>query len=445
MRYPEFRIPVTIDDFAYRPGVVSLLRSIHYLDGILSNENPNNPTVGQKKLVPIGSILFNQPLPDNEILTADDEFSRRIARVFNLRTNMAPTEFILSQLKTANEVVDRVKNTLNIPKGKLNDEVDTPDPILLRAMRLYLPKSRNNTGQEKQVSPKVSFEMRRQLLLAIISGQLHINTAMNKPYEMLSALQAVLNDHFYSDLVIGENTDKEFISSHDMHTNEVTDIREKNSADVTIQNPNKKTSLFHFRHVLLDDGQIVEVYSSDRKKDDVDAIIKSIAKASDAEIDPTELVEDTVGKQFVINGDLKLRDAFMKKYIQTIQRQFPTARIQFDPPPARREMAQNMRGQSPSTEFKRIKIYFDGKTTAYEVMCYSLADFLNSKVRIGKMNDEGVYDGDAHSLYSIRRMAKVCAILFPESEYKYSLEERVRNAMSKKVGELSLAREIDYE
>ena len=66
-------------------------------------------------------------------------------------------------------------------------------------------------------------------------------------------------------------------------------------------------------------------------------------------------------------------------------------------------------------------------------------------VRIGKMNDEGVYDGDAHSLYSIRRMAKVCAILFPESEYKYSLEERVRNAMSKKVGELSLAREIDYE
>lgn len=442
----RFPIPVTKKSFAFNPGlafakeggnqgqsttpIAQLLRSLNYLEKIL-------PTS-----VPLRSILAEEPINKELISEGETILYRNIAEIFNLGPTIDPVQFILSQLKTANKIAEHIRKKFNIPKGRLNDEIDMEDPQIVRTLHNHLrKKGKSSQRGEKKVSTKVSYELRRQLLLAVLSGRLHMNTARNKCHELLSGLQYELNDDFYSDEIIGENQDKTFITVHDPGTNEVITYREKTDGDELKQN--EKSILFHFRHVRLDDGTEVEVYSSDRKKDDVEAIIKSVARADGHEIDPTKEIEDSMGKRFVINGDNEMRKKFMQKYLKKIQKLYPNARIELDS--SQRKESETYRGQSPLTDYEKVKIHFEGKTTPYEVICYSLKDFINSKVHVGKADKNGVYDGYAHDLYSLRRTAKVAKILFPEELYEYRFEELQKKAMQKKVNELLNAKEIEYE
>lgn len=432
----KFPLPITKDSFTYKPGVVALtelLRSINFLQNVLPAS------------VPLMSILGEKQIRKEYVSEGEAILEKNIVEMFNLDASINPTRFILNQLKTANEVTEYIRQKLNIPKGRLNDEIDIEDPLLLRTISRHLRKNKvsHNRG-EKKVSPKVSYELRRQLLLAIISGHLHMNTASNRSHELLSALQYELNESFYGDEIIGETTDKTFITTHDLQTNEVTSYRE--ISDVSVLQPNEKSVLFHFRHAMLDDGKEIEVYSKDRKKGDVEAIIKSIARVdkTNGEIDPTNEVEDSIGKRFVVNGGDEVRDTFMEKYVQTIRIQYPNARIEPDPP-LKKSPGEADRGQSSMTDYNRVKIYFEGKTTPYEVICYSLKNFLNSKVHIGKADEHGQYDGYGHLMFELRRIAKVAKVLFPEELYEYDIEELVMLAMKEEAIKLLSAGKIEYE
>lgn len=425
----RFPLSITEELFAYRPGTPALAGALHglnYLRGVLPDS------------MPLALVLSHKRIDPGSVAASEKELAHNIARIYGHET-MDPVPFILSQLKAANRVVDSVACQLSIPGGKLNDEVSIEDPLLLRSMARYL---RGKKG-ERKISDKLSFELRRQLPLAIISGRLYMSTANNRPRELISELQITFNQDFYSDSKVGSSTPKTFITTHNPQTNEVTNYREGKREWELLQN--EKLASFLFRHVIMDGGREIEVYTSDRKKDDTAAIIKSIAQVKNGTIDPTEQVKDTMGKEFVVNGDNNLRDEFMKLYLQKITENYPNARIV--PHGPRKEVLSGVaadRGQSTKVSYNRVLIYFDGLTMPYEVICYGMQDFLNSKVDVGKVDNNGLYDGYAHTLFQLRRVLRVGEILFPIELYNYNIDNLMRNAMKRRVDDLMEAREIEY-
>lgn len=429
MRKNESKISIHVskESFKLRPGIEELLPIMRVVKRIL----PEGMTV---KAVLSDTIISPRVIDEqNQIVKSN------IKELFSLSPNIDVDNFILNQLKTANDVVNYVAKSLGLSNQQMHDEVNLPDPNILRSIHEHLNRP--------DVDLNLSYQLRRQLLLALISARIYMRNANDKSYEFLSDLQNTLNDNFFylnpeMGWYKGSVKKKRFITTHDPISNKVTNIEEVDSE--RSPSKNEKAVEGRFRRVLLGENQLVDVFSTDRKKGDAESILKAIARVKHGNIDPMKEIEDSIGKQFVVNGDRNVRDEVLEKYTNLITDKYDVDRIKVDDPGAMEEHEDD-RGQSKDLKFKRVKIYFKGVSAPYEVICYALTDYINSRLDVGSIGDGGVSDGQAHALYELRRLQKVAKVLFPEELYGHNIEAQIELIMLRTIEKLRDLKKLNLE
>ncbi|HEX7543003.1 MAG TPA: hypothetical protein VF385_02900, partial [Patescibacteria group bacterium] len=98
------------------------------------------------------------------------------------------------------------------------------------------------------------------------------------------------------------------------------------------------------------------------------------------------------------------------------------------------------RSQSKRHTFKRRQLQFDGNR--FEVIFYTLREFLNSQYDIGEKDQDGFYTGAAHSLYEIGRITHAASHIIPQDLYNLDIFKYGRQAQQREVEKLLLENNV---
>lgn len=260
----------------------------------------------------------------------------------------------------------------------------------------------------EDIDRTLQYEIVRHALLTIISGKINAVHLRERSHSTLSSVHNYLRRELFTGK-IGEGGYITVDSAHDDVTNEVVGLPEK--GQVIPRTAHLKRIPFNVRP-SKDFGR---VYSSHRKKRDNNVIYKAIADAvSEDGVIKVDDVQDRLGIMFVtIEQNVDPRD-LAEQVVSTIKNgPKPVKKVLPEPE------ADKNRGQSSGFRFddRRI-VLFEDSSVPMELVFLSLKNFLNSEYEVGSPDPEtGLYKGQGHKLFEIRRGLIVGKVLFPEDIY----------------------------
>lgn len=378
------------------PGYSGIRKTIEFMDHVGLHKNELKLILGR------GGIEGQSEGGINR------RFLETINRAFDLKLHdhEEVQSFFLSQLKTANETVERIGDTLGIPPSvySLHNEVEVVDPNIARMLMLL---------RRDHVDPILRFELQRQLALAYLSAGINTRTRHDHAYDALSALQEGLNSQFFIGQ-IGHYETEVITSLHDPETNRTLGVYHQGEA-VPVRDfagTLIKNTPMSFRTISIGGNRIKVLYGV-RKKSDEAAIIKAITKgvSKGRPIDALNDVLDSLGLMFVVDGGEEERRLVAHHFFQFLNR-YDERLVKVDDSKRGTD-----RGQSDMIHFERYRIISPDISLPLETMFFSLPDYINSRSDIGKRGSDGIHDGAAHSLYELRRSMLVSRTLFPQEMY----------------------------
>lgn len=291
---------------------------------------------------------------------------------------------------------------------------------------------------EKEIDNTFRFEIARQVLLGLTAAKLEAQT-----YDLrkkLNEVQLLVDTKIFNH---GQPLGRGTITTIDYftrpETNEVVSVSSVPSSNMPPQELVKKTTTIGMRTIP---GEIGLVHTDPRFKPDGSAVNKSLrealsekAKGNDGTINANTLT-DAAGMRFIVanefSSDGKNVTALMNLFRETLQEHYGDA-VSF-------EEQQNNKGKpNQSDKFRARKLYIkfsDGITL--EVMFVGIGDHLNNENRVGRPHPQtGLYDGQAHPLYSVNRNSNLLPLYLPKEIYgEYSEKDLLTQAHQRIAREL---------
>lgn len=344
-------------------------------------------------------------------------------RIFSneIGDNFTP-EAYLSALKKANETHQYIIDRLGLPPldaGLINDVVAFSEK----------PFDRLDLLSSANISSLLRYQLAEQLMLGLIHVHLDNRTRGKKLRSQLSEFVTFTNNCLFEGKKVGETEKINVYSTHD-NENRTKRIGFTPFSHVSNNEHQKKTRL-RTREVIIGGKKYLAVFDI-RKKDDRIAALKSLERAvhkSDGNIEIEEDVEDMIGTKFIIiKGDIK---EFISSFENIVKSRYGDIKIEKDD-----STNEDGRKQSKRHTFKRRQLHLNGNR--FEVIFYTLREFLNSQYDIGEKDNKGFYTGAAHSLYEIARITHAANHIIPQDLYGLDVFEYGKQAQQREVEKLLL-------
>lgn len=359
----------------------------------------------------------NPKLNSEQESQMEDEFFRRYKCRFNLRSSMDERAFYLAQTKAAEGTVHEYVSDIPILANKIDmrNEIGSYSGFPATLLRvLSIP--------DGNVDPTWQFELWRQTVLTLVASDITLNMGNGEARKYLNQTHQTFEGLFKGQE--GAAYPIDVYSCHHPETNKVVDVclgEPLNNIDRLCRAPLIR------RYTPLTVRQVDEnafTYVTFREKSVPSAIRKAIGKAVNTKLseeDPrrfegivdSKVVTDTTGFLFVpMSPDLVLP---LKSKITQVLGNHPAGRPKIDPD----NEVNHDRGQA-DVKWERLQVYINGSGTKQEVIIQTLEDFLNAKYHVGAKDESGLYRGDAHRLYRLRRVWDTAEVFFPASIYGMS-------------------------
>lgn len=345
----------------------------------------------------------------------DQEFFRNLSQRFGVEFKQ---EDYLDALKKAAETHNYIITTLGLPEWELG---------LLNEVLAFSesPFDRLKLLSSRDINPLLRFQLAEQLLLALIGAESNMRTKNQRLRTQLDNFVKMTDKELFSSKLIGDTRVIDVYSTHD-YQNKVVDIGFSSFTHLANNVREKKTPL-RVREIKKDKNRKFVITFDIRKKDDRIVTLKAIEKAmlenGDVQL---ESVTDMIGKKFIIiDGDKKDLIAIFDSIMRC---GFRVKKVDKD------DSTEKTRGQSPRHRFSRRQYHINGNK--FEVIFYNLREFLNSEYDIGDIDENGFYNGAAHSLYELKRIACVASLLFPKELYGFNIDEYIKLAYQREANRL---------
>ena len=395
MEVIEIHRPITIEMF--RPAGYRTAETNWQMAHLLSNVLGRGRLRFCKDMKGIGGF------PEDVANEIDGYVLGSVKRRYGLPDGSDVQEFYMQQQKLATQVPEHYGELVpELAKDvELKDEIsmlsDRPSDLVRLAFR-----------RPEEIDSTLAYEVQRHILLSDLAGQINARTKNSRLRTVLSEVHHLLNEMLFEG---PEGAGQRIISEsyHDDQTNQV----------IGFPGRSRKPPTAHLKRVPLVVRKIPEVglvHTSPRKKDDRDAIVKSLAKAlsNSGVINIDNDIQDGFGMIFVSMDDHVTPEQLADLVVSAIQS--GSRKI------ANREeddRTDTDRGQSPESSFDaRRKIWFEGIPTPLEFIFYRLETFLNSRLEVGIRDPEtGFYMGRSHALYKPRRAFPTTQVIFPKEIY----------------------------
>jgi len=356
-------------------------------------------------------------IPDDRDLPEriNQEFFRNLTQRFGVEFTQ---EDYLDALKKAAETHNYIITTLGLPEwkvGLLNEVLSFSES----------PFDRLKLLSSRDINPLLRFQLAEQLLLALPGAESNMRTKNQRLRTQLDKFVSVTDKELFSGKPIGDTRVIDVYSTHD-YQNKVVDIGFSPFTHLANNVTQKKTPL-RVREIEKDKNRKFTVTFDIRKKDDRIVVLKAIEKAilGDGDVQ-LESVTDMIGKKFIIiKGDKKdlivIFDSIMRCG-------FNVRKVEKD------DSTEKTRNQSSRHRFSRRQYHINDNK--FEVIFYNLREFLNSEYDIGYIDRDDFYNGAAHSLFELKRIAHVANLLFPKELYNLDIDEYSKLAQQREVNRL---------
>ena len=358
---------------------------------------------------------------EEEALAIDETVLGSIKRRYSLPDSSDPRDFYMQQQKQAIGVIGHIGSVL----PELGQELELKDEISLLSdspSDLF----RLASLPEDVIDQTLAYEVHRHLLLSVISGLVNARTLNGRLRTVLSDVHRQFNAQLFEGPE-GAGTRLNLTSIHDDETNEVVGFPEHSQR--IPPTAHVKRSSFLLRRI----SDIGLVYTSPRKKDDDNAILKSLAKAvnNGGKID-MDTVRDEIGMMFVLMSDStdteKLADRVLSVAAEGLRK---IIHVESD------NKVDIDHGQSAEIRMSRRQVWFEDMQVPLELMFFDRENYLNSQLEVGRRDPQtGLFEGRAHELYDLRRVSSVLPLLYPEVVYGVDLQPIVVRRMKQKAEEL---------
>ncbi len=348
----------------------------------------------------------------------DAHFYQKLKEVYNLdRTD--PESFFEVQQGHARAVIEDVLEDYT-PSLKSRIGIRNEVTLTSRPSEIY----RRLAMSTADITPELQFEVQRHLVLSLTAAEINARSTNEQLRHELSGVQSILNDHLFSGPE-GYAEDYTVYACFDNDTNRTSCFFVNGCT--TPKNSHKKAFRCRVRFV---DGT-GHVYTDPRIKDTTSAILKTTRKAvnNGQVMEPLNDVKDSMGMMFTVmdeNAEEKSRFSQRERLVNQVR-----AAIQYHPNGIEQIKEDNDveqdRGQATGIQFTRLQIQLLGLGLPIELMVFDAWNYLNSRYEVGVKNpDTGLYDGGAHELYKIRRVADVLSVYFPQELYRVDTLEALR-------------------
>lgn len=351
-------------------------------------------------------LLRGKKVEDFESREIDAIFYSNLSKVYKVEPNSARS-FFMKQLSEANRIIDHLRSLFDLPESTEGFYNETSLVSTFAFDRLkYLTK---------EYVPRINFEVNRQLLLAQVSGVIDRHHAKDEVKDTLSKLHDFISKTLYQGPQIGTTKHLSLFSLHDNKTNSLIDFNQDFSVLNPTHNQHVKESGFSVRTTKLG----IPVLTHVRKKDDIKISLKTISKALRSGLsncfDPATDVEDKMGFMFIVFGGekqrLSVKNSFDRRVRQFAKNRSQEVHIKMDKDKTK-DRGQSAKGHN----YVKEKILLDNKTPI-EVIFFTPKEYLEYIFEVGTENEDGIYNGNAHELYELRRDAELLIHLFPSAIY----------------------------
>ncbi len=346
-------------------------------------------------------LMLGGTLPGNMAEEIDRYVFESIKRIYGLPEQTDPQEFFLQQHKQARGVMEYVGRLFPEASAafELKDEVtycsDRPSDFFKLVSR-----------PPDKIDPVLAYELQRHVLFAHISGLSNARNLKIRSRSFLAGNQSLLNEQLFEG-VEGAGHKVVLESVHDDETNEVIGFREN------MESIPPTAHLKRIPVMVRNISGIGEVYTSPRKKDDGNVVIKSLVKAQyDSGVINIDSVQDSIGMMFCLVDSHASVERLSERIVEVFKsgpRRIVNIR--------RRDDVRADRGQSPRFNFHRLEIQFEGIPTSFELVVKNAREFIDGELGVGKRDERGYFDGEAHLLYEARRAGMVLPVIIPKEIY----------------------------
>lgn len=360
------------------------------------------------------SLIAGQSYTRQEAKVINSYFLRSSKKAYNLPRRSDPQKFFLEQAKGAVSVVKYFPTLV----PELATDLELNNKIALYSER---PSDLLRMLSSSNLDQRLAYEAQRQAILMYQLGMFNARTLNGKLRTLLADVQDLLDEKLYEG---AEGHTERIISEsfHDDDTNQVVGFPNLNT-----QRPftsHLKRESIWVRRI----PGIGEVNTSERKKDDSVAIIKSWVKAlhNGGEIHIDQAVQDSIGMIFVAR-DFSVPPEQLADLVISVIKSGAESRI--DANHARQtprivkveqdDKVNKDHGQACDAPFNaRRKIWFDGIRTPIELIFYDRETYLNSRFEVGNRDlKTGLYMGRSHELFELRRAREAIRVPFPKEIY----------------------------
>lgn len=316
------------------------------------------------------------------------------------------------------EVADRVINyaiTTAFPKRRntadLLNETALLEPNVDRALGII---ESNGT-----VNDRLKFEVVRKLLLAGISGDLDESS---RNFQLRNELHDV-HDLLDRELFAGKTGQTWPTTTYSIHRNKTNQAIWVGDVHPLIVGPGRHVKKFQQQMRYVEDvGYILSsVREKSRESSIVKALRRAVQKSKASQSDHIDtfgevLLKDAMGLQFVVKGTMSSNEprvnVLKEKVLATMRKKYGEVILEkADKVPGKSDDAI----QSPSLGYQRLLVRVADFPMPIELMFFGEGDYINNKYETGRKNRrEKTYDGQAHALYEIKRVAQILPVLYPE-------------------------------
>lgn len=265
----------------------------------------------------------------------------------------------------------------------------------------------------ESIDPTLAYEVHRHTILSYLSGQINTRTLNGRLLSVLSEVYQRMSDKLFE----GPQGWGERFRSNSIHDDET------NTVVGFADNGDRVEATSHVKNIVFNVRKIADagyVYVSPRKKDDRVALIKAVAKAQEngGIININNDVLDGIGIMMVLMEDQVIPEELAERVVALVRSDPKNKVIEV----ANEDLTGTDHGQSP--EYKHVcrRIKLEGVSIPFELIVLDRKSYLNSILEVGIRDPKtGLYTGRAHTLFELRRAAKVARRFFPEEIYPVDL------------------------
>lgn len=364
---------------------------------------------------------FLTPRGENLLARVDQGYYDTIAKIYDLAGDKDPKEFFAKQMKRANKAVEYMQD--KVFPG-MQDTIGLLDEVSMFSGR---PNDMLQLLSRAHVSPRLRFELQRQLALGLVAAELDTQVRDLDLHSELNQLHMSISRKLYDGEIGGGRTVPTY-AQHDNNTNAVVWLEGVSTPDqVVTEGAHWKLHRQHMREIKgTTPGDEIYVLNQKRVKEWPSAILKALKKTyadyekdGTTEIDANKYVGDWASMLYVVRGvnncEERKVDDVVDQVSDLVKEHYKLRGIAVELLPD--DKTNGDKHQSNEVQFKRRQVKREGMPDI-EIMFFTDWEFLNYRHSVGTWDtDERKYSGAGHPVYALARLRDLVDIMYPKEIY----------------------------